>query len=153
MAGENLYPVPSFHFKVVFEGLGSEADIDTRFQEVTGLSAELAVEELTEGGENRFVYKLPVRTKFPNLVLKRGMPTTQASPLLKWAKGALHSFDFSQCTIMVSLLNEKHEPAMSWRFLGAYPVKLVVSDLKATDNALAIETLELAYQFSERMID
>lgn len=151
MASETIYPSPSFHFKVVFEGLDSEAEIDTRFQEVTGLNVELGTEELVEGGENRFVYKLPVRTKFPNLVLKRGMPTTQSSPLIDWVRDAIYHFEFKQCTIQVTLLNEKHEPAAAWKFSGVYPVKWNISDLKAMDNTLVIETLELAFQASEKM--
>ena len=151
MATGAIYPSPGFHFKVVFEGLDSEAEIDTRFQEVTGLNAELSAEELVEGGENRFVYKLPVRTKFPNLVLKWGSPTTQSSPLNDWVRGAMYNFDFKLCDVQVTLLNEKHEPAAAWKFNGVYPVKWNVSDLKATDNSFVIEVLELAYQRSERM--
>ena len=43
------------------------------FQEVSGLSIEIEVEEFAEGGENTFLHQVPVRSKFPNLVLKRGM--------------------------------------------------------------------------------
>lgn len=148
---DTFYPSPGFHFKVVFDGLDSEAEIDTRFQEVSGLSVELTTEELVEGGENRFVYKLPVRSKFPNLVLKRGMTTTQASPLVNWAKDAIYHFQFKQCQVQVTLLNENHEPAAAWKFSGAYPVKMNISDLKAMDNSIVIETLELAYKTGERM--
>ncbi len=121
MANEAFYPLPGFHFKVIFTNLSSDADIDTRFQEVSGLNVELSTEELSEGGENRFVYKLPVRAKFPNLILKRGMPTIQASPLIDWVKDAIYHFEFKQCSILVNLLNEKHEAAASWAFDGVYP--------------------------------
>ena len=55
-----------FHFKVEF-GTGSE-DQDTRFQEVTGLGGEITTEEYREGGENRFVHRLPTGAKYGNLV-------------------------------------------------------------------------------------
>ncbi|HEX6181118.1 MAG TPA: phage tail protein, partial [Chitinophagaceae bacterium] len=67
----SYYPLVGFHFKVEFSGVGN-SDNDTRFQEVSGLTAEIGTEELQVGGENRFSYRLPTRARFGNLVLKRG---------------------------------------------------------------------------------
>ena len=67
------YPPWGFYYKVEFE-LSSEPN-DARFQSVSGLSVEYDTEEYKEGGENRFTHKLPVRTKYSDLVLKRGMLT------------------------------------------------------------------------------
>ena len=52
------------------------------FRECTGLSVEREILEYAEAGNNDFVYKLPGRLKFPNLVLKRGI--TNQADLLKW---------------------------------------------------------------------
>ena len=46
----------------------------------------------------------------------------------------------------MTLLNEQHEPLMTWHVVGAYPTKWSVSDLNATANAFVVETLQLAYQ-------
>ncbi len=46
---------------------------DAAFQEVGGLEAEIEVETVVEGGENRFVHRLPKPVKHPNLSLKRGL--------------------------------------------------------------------------------
>jgi hypothetical protein len=35
-------------------------------------------------------------------------------------------------------------------FIQAYPVKWVISDLRALENALAVETIELSYQYYRR---
>ena len=48
--------------------------------------------------------------------------------------------------ITISLLNEKHEPVITWRVHNAFPVKVQASDLKADGNEVAIETLELAHE-------
>jgi phage tail-like protein len=141
------YPPVGFHFRVDFPGVG-KGDNDTRFQEVTGLTAEISVEDLTVGGENRFTYKLPVRARYANLVLKRGM--LKDSGLIKWFRNAIESFEFKPVDISVYLLNEKHEVLTSWEFKQAYPVKWVVSDFKALENSLVIETIELAYQYFTR---
>jgi phage tail-like protein len=51
---------------------------------------------------------------------------------------------------MVKLLDQDHEPMVTWNFIKAWPVKWVISDFKATENAIAIETIELAYQYFRR---
>ena len=49
--------------------------------------------------------------------------------------------------LTVSLLNEVHEPLMTWNVKHAWPKKWSHSDLNAEQNALAIETFELQYQY------
>jgi phage tail-like protein len=143
----SYYPPVGFHFKVEFQGVSSD-DSDTRFQEVSGLTAEIGTEELQVGGENRFAYRLPIRAKYNNLILKRGM--LRDSGLISWFTSAIEDFEFKPADINVYLLNENHEVTTSWIFIQAYPVKWVISDLKAMDNALIIETIELVYQYFKR---
>lgn len=145
-----LYPLPAFHFSVSFERLMPAAIPDLRFQEVSGLAAELTTEEMAEGGENGFVYKIPVRTKFPNLTLKRGL-SLAPSGLTKWAEDAIYHFDIKPSNVQVLLLNEKHLPVCAWVFKSAYPVKISVSDFNAQNNAIVIESFELAYQSSYKI--
>ena len=131
----------SFHFKVEFSP--SSPDSDIRFQEVGGLTAEITTEELREGGLNEYAHRLPVGAKYGNLVLKRGF--IHNSEVTKWCRQAIEHFVFSRKDVTVHLLNEEHNSLASWIFTNAYPVKWSLSDLKAQENALAIETLELAY--------
>lgn len=143
-----MYEIPPvFHFKVEFQ-LG-EPRADNRFQEVTGLGGEVAVEEVREGGLNEYAHKLPNGAKYGNLVLKRGFITDSA--ISEWCRDALENFDFKPVDVDVSLLDEKHEPLASWQFMGAWPVKWSLSDLKAQENALAVESLELAYRMIRRV--
>jgi len=151
------YYLPScFHFKVEFTGVdGANADAEQRFQEVSGLSVEVETVPLREGGENRFEYKLPRIAKYPNLVLKRGMFTNTA--LLNWFKSAMDAYflaitglAFKPSDILITLLNESDQPVAIWNVVQAYPLKWSVSDLKATESAIMIETIELAYQYFER---
>ena len=137
-----------FHFRVELQFSNGSEDVDMRFQEVTGLSAELGVEEVAEGGENRFSHRLPNRAKFGNLVLKRGMASS--SSLISWVENAIYNFEFEPVDAIVSMLNEKHEPVFTWSFKKVWPVKWQASDLKAQDNAIAIETFELTYDHFTR---
>jgi len=143
----SYYPPVGFHFRVEFQGVGS-GDSDTRFQEVSGLTAEIGTEELPVGGENRFSYRLPIRAKYNNLILKRGM--LKDSGLISWFTSAIEDFEFKPVDVNVYLLNENHEVATTWIFIHVYPVKWVISDLKAMDNALVVETIELVYQYFRR---
>jgi phage tail-like protein len=140
------YPPVGFHFEVIFDGAaGPNSKIDGRFSEVTGFGAELATEEIDEGGENRFTHRVPKKTKYTNLVLKRGL--MKDSGLKKWVQDAIDNYIFKPVLVTVKLLDKEHNPLVTWEFARAYPVKWSTSDLKSTDNTIVVETLELAYQF------
>ncbi|AKD55545.1 phage tail protein [Spirosoma radiotolerans] len=151
----SYHPPAAFSFKVDFLDVpGAGGDTEQRFQEVSGLSVEITTDELNEGGENGFTYKLPKRAKYPNLVLKRGMLPNSA--LRQWLQDAMSTyfialdFSFKPSDILITLQNESGDPLAVWKVMQAYPVKWNTSDFKAADNALVVETIELAYQFFER---
>ena len=141
----NYYPPVGFHFSISFDKSVTDDDGDARFQSVGGLNVELETETVKEGGENRFVHSLPVRSKYPNLVLKRGMLTN--SQLIKWCVDSFNSLEISPTDLTVSLLNEEHEPLKTWKLKHAWPVKWDVGDFNAEENKLVVETIELTYQY------
>lgn len=137
------YPPVGFYFKVNVIGINGKNE--GNFQEVKGLSVKIGVQEVKEGGENRFVHRLPTPPKYENLVLRRGMLT--GSPLIEWARGAYEQFTFSPKTVVLNLLDENAGPLASWKFINAYPVALQVSDFKAQENSIVVETLELCFDY------
>jgi phage tail-like protein len=139
----NYYPPVSFHFRV--EVLGLSSDNDTRFAEVGGLSLEVTTEEVAEGGENRFVQRYPVRAKYPDLVLKRGLLVKSA--IFTWVRDCLEGDQVEPKNVDVTLLNENHEPLMTWHVINAFPTKWGISDFNALGNTVVIETLQFAYQY------
>ncbi|MBP6708206.1 MAG: phage tail protein [Candidatus Accumulibacter sp.] len=138
-------PPVGFHFKVEVLGLDRALDDDVRFTDVGGLSFEVTSEEVPEGGENRFIQRYPVRAKYPDLVLKRGL--LKSSAIWDWARDCIENLDIKPKNVDVKLLNEKHEPLLTWHLVGAYPVKWAVADLSASSNAYVVESLQLAYQY------
>jgi phage tail-like protein len=147
-----LYPLPAFYFKVVFTAFLGFAD--TSFQEVRGIGAEMETEDVMEGGENRFVHRLPTSLKHPQLELKRGIAPMH-SALVRWCRSVLES-GFSS-TIMPSLvtvylLDQNGAPARGWAFSHAYPVKWNIDDFNSTKNDVAIETITLNYTYSNRIL-
>ncbi len=141
-------------FPVAFSFLVVVSDVfgmyEGNFQEVSGLNAKIGVEELKEGGENRYTHRLPTPPKYENLILKRGMIVN--STLINWVKDAVENFTFTTKTVVVSLLDEKSLPVAVWSFANAYPVALKISDFKAQENAIACETIELSYDYFKRIL-
>ncbi len=137
------YPPVSFYYLVSFNGIGGNV-IDTQFQSVSGLSAEVTTESIKEGGENRFEHVLPVRSSYSNLTLKRGL--VKDSDLIDWFTDTFDTLKVQPVTIDIMLLNEEGEPLVSWNVVHAWPKKWSVSDFDAEKNAIAIETLELQYR-------
>jgi phage tail-like protein len=142
----DYYPPWGFYYKVEFlESSISGNKNDVRFQSVSGLSVEYDTEEFKEGGENRFTHKLPVRTKYADLVLKRGMLSD--SDVTKWLLKAFRDREFTPSDLNVILMNERGEPLRTWKVAHAVPKKWLVSDLNANENSIVIETIELSYQY------
>lgn len=139
------YPPAGFHFRVEFQDVPGLVDGDFHFQSVAGLSSSFETEKVKEGGENRFTHALPVRTEYPDLVLKRGV--VKDSGLIRWCRAALEGFSFRPSTVVVTLLNEEHEPLVSWNVVHAWPTKWSTADLDAEKSAVLIETLELSYNY------
>ncbi|KAA1247751.1 phage tail protein [Aquimarina sp. RZ0] len=142
------YPITGFYFRLTFPlELGL---LDTSFKEVSGMAMEMGIEEIAEGGENRFKHRVPTGAKYQNLVLKRGL-TTSVSALSLWCEatlaGGLSSTIIKQ-TVIVSLMDENSLPIKNWSFVNAWPVKWEFSPLNSMNNEIVIETLELTYDYS-----
>lgn len=142
-----FYPA-AFSFEVLVTGV--DDTLNGSFQEVSGINVKLDSEVIKEGGENRFSHRLPNPPKYENLVLKRGMVLSSA--LIVWARDAVEQFTFTTKNVIVNLLDETGKPLASWSFVNAYPVAIKVSDFKAQENAIAIETLELSYDYFTRSL-
>ena len=146
------YQPAAFYFKVVFAATGGMSD--TSFQEVSGIGSEIETEPYTEGGENRYVHQLPKSVKHPKLLLKRGIAKI-SSPLVIWCRSVFEG-DFMApivpMPIMVYLMNENATPIRAWSFANAYPVNWEVDGFNSTKNEVAIEKIELNYNYSNRLI-
>ena len=139
-----IFPPVSFYFHVKFTDI-SDQIFDASFQSVSGLAIDIQTDIVKEGGENRFEHVIPVRTKYQNLVLKRGVVTD--SKLIDWCLKTFQNLDIQPADLTISLLNEKGEPLMTWNVVHAWPKKWSVEDLNAMESKVLIESLELQYQY------
>lgn len=133
------YPIPKFHFQVQWGG--------TRigFTEVTGLTIENEVIEYREGNSPEYSkIKMPGLHKFGNITLKRGIFTSD-NEYFAWLNSVkLNTIE--RRDLIISLLNENHEPVVSYKVKQAWPVKIQAPDLKSDANEVAIESIELAHE-------
>ncbi|MDG2420493.1 MAG: phage tail protein [Gammaproteobacteria bacterium] len=147
--------LPSFYFRVAFSGaLGSALPSDNSFLEVSGISAEVKNKPYKEGGENRFTHQLPEGVEYTNLILKRGI-ASMSSPLVLWCRQIIEGgFVMPILTqeLTVSLMDSSGAPARSWSFVNARPVKWEVEGFNSTKNEVAIEKIELAYNYFDRIL-
>lgn len=158
MGDEQYYPPGAFYFSLKVLGTGAAVsvltDVDASFQEVTGIQSAFEVEEVAEGGENRFAHRLPRITKYSNLVLKRGIVTAD-SFLSEWAGftiGSSLALPVVTQNLLVLLLNADGLPSIAWGFFNAYPVRWEVGALDSLENRILTETLEFSYNYFERVV-
>ena len=133
------YPVSKFHFQV--EWGGSKIG----FTEVTGLEVSTEVIEYRDGASREYhKIKMPGMQKFSNITMKRGTFLGDNDYYNWWNTVALNTIE--RRNLIISLLNEKHEPVVVWKVKNAWPVKVQSTDLKADGNEVAIETIEVAHE-------
>jgi phage tail-like protein len=133
------YPLPVFHFTVQWGG--------TRigFSEVTGLTQENQVIEYRDGSFPEYSsIKMPGLRKFTNVTFKRGIVKSD-NEFFAWLS-TIKLNTVQRRDLVISLLNENHEPVMTWTAHNAFPVKIDGPQLKASGNEVAIETLEIAHE-------
>lgn len=128
----------SFKFNVEINGI-----IEASFTECSGLGMEREVYTYEEGGVNDYVHKLPGRTKYTNVVLKRGQ--TDSFELWNWYQKGIRDGNIERRHVSIILYQRDGSVARRWNLRGAYPVKWTAPAFKTDSNQAAIETLELAH--------
>jgi phage tail-like protein len=136
-SGSRNDPFTSFNFIVDIQGMKAG------FSEVGGLTSETDVAEYREGNEETTVRKIPTKTKFSNLTLKRGM--TDNHDLYKWRR-LVEQGKTQRLPGTITLLDEARKPALVWKFYEAWPVKWAGPAFNAKNNEIAIEELNLAIE-------
>jgi phage tail-like protein len=88
--------------------------------------------------------RMPGMQTFGDLTLKRGVFAGDNEYYDWWNTVALNTVERRDITI--SLLNEAHEPVVVWKVKNAWPTKVTSTDLNASGNETAIETLVLTHE-------
>jgi len=138
-AGDRHDPFLSFNFAVEINGI-----IVAGFNEVSGLQAEIDIQEYREGGVNEYIHKRAGPAKYStNLILKRGI--ANSTELWSWFCDVLQG-RIQRKSLDVVLMDSAGTEQRRWTFQNAYPVKWTGPDFKAQASEVSIESLELAHE-------
>jgi phage tail-like protein len=133
------YPLVKFHFQVEWGGT------KIGFTEVSGLDIDIEPIEYRNGASPEFTpTKMPGLQKYSNITLKRGYFKND-NEFFQWMN-TVKMNNIERRDIVISLLNEEHEPMVVWKIKSAWPVKIQSTDLNADGNEVAVETLEIAHE-------
>lgn len=140
-------PLRKFRFRLEIDGLEQAA-----FSEVAiGDTASDPI-EYREGDEATTVRKLSGLTKFANVTLKWGI--TDSMELAEWHRlivdGATLQEEIRK-TVVIRMQNERGDDSAAFEITRAWPAKYDPSDLNATGNEVAIDSLELANEGIRRI--
>lgn len=138
VGGDPDNPYLGFRFYVEIDSL-----VKGGFSEVSGLSAELETEEYEEGGINGYTHTFPKRFSYSNLTLKQGL--VDEEKLWGWVRQAILG-KAERKNGRIIMIDNTGTKARGWEFLSGYPVRWEGPNLVADQNAVAMETLEIAHE-------
>lgn len=130
-------PYRVFNFVVEVDGIEIGG-----FSDVSGLELKVETDDVKEGGVNDFVHKIPRQSSYPNLTLKRGI--SDSVLLWAWIMAGVQGL-IERRTLSVVLKDQQRNEKWRWIFLDAFPVKWAVSELNASANTVAVESVEFAH--------
>jgi phage tail-like protein len=114
------------------------------FSECSGMDATIEVMDFKEGGLNSHVWKFPTRASHSNITLKHGaiyLYDDLWSWHYDWVQGKGTRKDG-----LIVLKDNAGRPAKIWKFKRGIPVKWSGPALNASQNNVAIESLEIAHE-------
>jgi len=152
---ENYYPLPAFHFSVDFLNVKGEGStpIDCRFSTVEGLSITNTMEDpkQEEAGLPYYRPKPTGKREYGKVKLSRGF--TQSSDLITWFNGSAYNDPIKPVPVLISLLNEKHKPVISWLLYESFLKSWTYGGFDAMSNKYFMETIELVYSHFKEIIN
>lgn len=137
-SGRRVDPYPGFNFLVEAGGLPIGG-----FSSVTGLEANLEPDMTYQEGGESDPFPLGSSVTYSSLVLSKGV--ADVGVLLQWFDGARRGF-LRRRPVSVILLDSRQLPVIAWFCQGAFPTKWVGPSLEASQDAVAVERIELSYQ-------
>lgn len=139
----NNYPLTGFHFSVEWKSEDKEENV--AFSEVTGLNVSTKIIEYRDGtNKDNTTLKMPGLKIFNNVTLKRGSMSTD-NGFFEWFNMMANNTT-QRRNVVIKLLNEKHEPVITWSLNNAFPIKYDPGALNASEGKVLIESVELAYE-------
>ncbi|MBM6679162.1 phage tail protein [Pseudoflavonifractor capillosus] len=131
-----IYPYKKYNYKVLLDN--SE---EAGFSEVSSPDITSDPVEYREGNmTGKTAGKQPGILKYGNVTLKRGV--TESQVFVAWMKD-IQDGKAPRKTVVITLMDDEMNEVASWQLEKAWPTKYTGTDMNATSNEVAIESLEL----------
>ena len=138
-------PYTQFNFLVDL-GDGNSDGVQAGFQEVSGISMEVAVTEYRNGNsKENSVMKLTGLNRVGDVTLKRGV--MGSLNLYAWLNQIRNGDQNALRTVTIQLQNEDHSAVVqTWKLLRARIIKHTSGPFNAKGSDVAMEEIVLAYE-------
>ncbi len=138
-------PYTQFNFLVDL-GDGNSDGVQAGFQEVSGISMEVAVTEYRNGNsKENSVMKLTGLNRVSDVTLKRGV--IGSLNLYAWLNQIRNGDQNALRTVTIQLQNEDHSAVVqTWKLLRARIIKHTSGPFNAKGSDVAMEEIVLAYE-------
>lgn len=138
----SLDPLQKYRFRVTIPGIPAEVG----FQKASGLNLEIGVAEYAEGGYS-YTHKLPGKPKVGEVTLEQGAFSSDTDiSSMQLVKDTLTKPDF-RSTVIIEHLDRFGNPGRVFKLAEAWASKWEGSDLDATSDDAAIDTLTLQFEY------
>ena len=134
-------PYTAFNFRVKFDGID-----EAQFMQCSSLGVRVQTLTYRSGGTQNLVHKLPGRVEYSNVTLSYGL--TESRALWDWFQTFVAgAIPVQRKNVSIILLKQDDvSEARRWDLFDCFPTLWCGSQLHAMDGAVAIETLELAFE-------
>jgi phage tail-like protein len=137
-------PYGGYNFLVTINGVSDDGNaVKGAFTEASGLEVEVTPIEYRNGNEDITVRKIPGLKKFTNITLKRGI--TGDIDFWNWIRKAMTG-NVQRADGSIVLLDEDRDEVLRWNFTRGWPCKHTGPGLNATNNEIAMDTLEICHE-------
>lgn len=137
-------PYAAHNFQIVVSGISDDGStVSGAFTEIGGLEVELKPIEYRNGNEDITVRKVPGLRTQTNITCKRG--ATGDVEFWNWIEEALDG-NVIRTEGAIILNDENQQEVMRWTFSRGWPCKYTGPSFNASNNEIAMETLEICVE-------
>jgi phage tail-like protein len=140
----------AMRFKVTIEHASAAGISDLgMWSGCKGLKVTFATTPVKMGGVYAYERLLPDTIKYQNVTLERGVNYSDSSNVQSWLASVAKNWQdstYQRASMSITMYDATGGSAMVWTLRDVIPVSWSGPSLSATDNKVAIETLELAHQ-------
>ena len=140
------FPNPAFLFSASLWGK------EVKFNEISGLKAEMGFKEVRSGGNNNHHFKIPTVASYGDVTFKKGIvyfgeDNNNSASLFEHLSSAMHinsQYSLRNTSIddiNISLYNEEGLYVAAWQLVNPALLSWEISTLNAQANEIAFETL------------